>query len=85
MQSAWLGLPLGLDVVLSDPTGIYDPNDSEFGCANVSGTPLVSGDYTITISIQANVTVVGVDISVDQLVNFEKDLNTIFNTKKLAR
>ena len=66
-----VGLPLGLDVVLSDPTGIYNPSDSEFGCANINGTPLVSGDYTITISIQANVTVVGVGISVDQLVNFD--------------
>ena len=66
-----VGLPLGLDIVLSDPTGIYNPSDSEFGCANLSGTPLVLGDYTITISIQANVTVVGVGISVDQLVNFD--------------
>ena len=66
-----VGLPLGLDIELSNPTGIYNPSDSEFGCANLSGTPLVLGDYTITISIQANVTVVGVGISVDQLVNFD--------------
>ena len=65
------GIPLGLGYVLSDESGIYNPAESEFGCAVFSGTPLAAGDYVITVSIQANVTVVGVGISVDQLVNFD--------------
>ena len=65
------GIPLGLGYVLSDESGIYNPAESEFGCAVFSGTPLAAGDYIITVSIQANVTVVGVGISVDQLVNFD--------------
>jgi len=65
------GIPLGLNYVLSDESGIYNPAESEFGCASFSGTPLVAGEYIITVSIQANVTVVGVGISVDQLVNFD--------------
>jgi len=65
------GIPLGLSYVLSNESGIYNPSESEFGCATFSGSPLVAGDYIITVSIQANVTVVGVGISVDQLVNFD--------------
>ena len=66
-----VGIPLGLNYVLSNESGIYNPSESEFGCASFSGTPLVAGEYVITVSIQANVTVVGVGISVDQLVNFD--------------
>ena len=70
-----VGVPLGLDYVLSNESGIYNPSESEFGCANFSGTPLVAGEYTITVSVQANVTVVGVGLSVDQLVNFDIYMN----------
>ena len=65
------GIPLGLSYILSDESGIYNPAESEYGCASFSGNPLVAGEYIITVSIQANVTVVGVGISVDQLVNFD--------------
>ena len=65
------GIPLGLNYVLSDETGIYLPSESEYGCASFSGTPLVAGEYVITVSIQANVTVVGVGLSIDQLVTFD--------------
>ena len=61
----------GLNYVLSDETGIYIPSESEYGCASFSGTPLVAGEYVITVSIQANVTVVGVGLSIDQLVTFD--------------
>ena len=65
------GLPLGLSIELSNPSMTFNPSDSEFGCANLSGSPLVAGDYVITVSIVANVTVVGVGFEVAQPETFD--------------
>ena len=42
------GIPLGLYIELSNPSMTFNPSDSEFGCANLSGSPLLAGDYVIT-------------------------------------
>ena len=65
------GLPLGLSVELSNPSMVFYPSDSEFGCGNVSGVPLTAGDYVITVSIVANVTVTGVGFEVPYPEEFD--------------
>ena len=59
------GLPIGLDVELSNPSMVFYPSENEFGCANVNGIPFASGDYVITVYVVADVTVasVGFDIA----------------------
>ena len=71
------GVPLGLSTVLSNPSMVYYPSESEFGCANVSGTPLVAGDYVVTVSIVANVTVVGVGFEVPYPADFDLYLTVL--------
>ncbi len=49
------GLPLGLELETSDPAGVYFPQQNEFGCARICGTPVIAGLYSITINILATV------------------------------
>ena len=65
------GLPLGMSVELSNSSMVYYPSESEYGCASVSGVPLVAGDYVITVSIVANVTVEGVGFEVPYPEDFD--------------
>jgi hypothetical protein len=65
------GLPLGMSVELSNSSMVYYPSESEYGCASVSGVPLVAGDYIITVSIVANVTVEGVGFEVPYPEDFD--------------
>ena len=65
------GLPIGLSAELSNPSMVYNPSIEEFGCANVNGVALVSGDYIITVSIVANVTVQGVGFEVAYPADFD--------------
>ena len=71
------GVPLGLSTTLSNPSMVYYPSESEFGCANVSGTPLVAGDYVVTVSIVANVTVLGVGFEVPYPADFDLYLTVL--------
>ncbi len=57
------GLPFGLSIETSEPTGIYYPSQSEYGCARICGTPLGAGTYDITISIVATVSVGGFPVN----------------------
>ena len=65
------GLPLGLS---SDLSMVYYPVDSEFGCANVNGIPLTAGDYIVTVSTVANVTVTGVGFELPYPLEFDISL-----------
>ena len=71
------GAPLGLTTELSNPSMVYYPSESEFGCANVFGTPLAPGDYIITVSIVANVTVQGVGFEVPYPADFDLYLTVL--------
>lgn len=65
------GLPFGLDFTPSEPSGVYVPQDNEFGCARVCGTPLGQGTYTVIISVLAHVSASGFELDVPQ------DFNTV--------
>jgi len=58
------GFPIGLDVELSNPSMVFYPSESEFGCASVSGVPFSAGDYVITVYVVANVTVAAVGFEI---------------------
>jgi PKD repeat protein len=60
------GLPFGLAFTASSPTGIYLPAENEFGCARVCGTPLWPGEYTVSISVLAQVNASGFTLNVPQ-------------------
>ena len=49
------GLPYGLNITYSEPSGVYHPQENQYGCARICGTPISAGTYTITISILAGV------------------------------
>ena len=49
------GLPYGMDITYSEPSGVYHPQENQLGCARICGTPISAGTYTITISILAGV------------------------------
>lgn len=53
------GLPFGLEIEANEPSGVFFPQQNEFGCARICGTPLNAGVYTITISILATVDLCG--------------------------
>jgi hypothetical protein len=56
-----ISLPVGLNWVCNnDANGCnYDPQANIYGCVNVSGTPLLAGDYNITVSVLATLEIVG--------------------------
>lgn len=60
------GLPFGLDLETNEPSGVYYPQQNQYGCARICGTPLGAGTYTITISIIAGVTYSGIAINAPQ-------------------
>jgi PKD repeat protein len=60
------GLPFGLSFTTSDPAGVYYPQEDQYGCGRICGTPLGAGDYLITINIIASVTFSGFDIDAPQ-------------------
>jgi len=59
------GLPFGLAIETSAPSGIYYPQSDQYGCARICGTPLGAGTYTITIDIIATVEVTALGFEVD--------------------
>lgn len=56
------GLPFGLTLETSSPDGIYFPQQNQYGCARICGTPIGPGTFDITISIIAGVTFSGINI-----------------------
>lgn len=60
------GLPFGLSFTASDPAGVYYPQEDQYGCGRICGTPLGAGEYLITINIIASVTFSGFDIDAPQ-------------------
>ncbi|HRD52353.1 MAG TPA: PKD domain-containing protein [Flavobacteriales bacterium] len=58
------GMPFGLQFTTNSPTGVYYPQDNEFGCARICGTPFGAGEFTVTISVVANVSASGITLDV---------------------
>lgn len=60
------GLPFGLGIQTNEPSGIYYPQQNEYGCARICGTPVGPGTFTVTISIIAGVEFSGIPINAPQ-------------------
>lgn len=58
------GLPFGLDFTPNSPGGVYYPQDNEFGCARICGTPFGAGEFPINVSVVAQVTASGITLDV---------------------
>ena len=69
------GLPIGLSVELSNSSMVFNPSENEFGCANVSGMPLASGEYTVTVYVVANVIVPSVGFEIAYPTEFDLFIN----------
>jgi hypothetical protein len=63
------GLPYGLNWETNAVNNIYYPSSNppatEHGCARICGTPLMPGNYTVTVFVRAEVTVSGIGQTVD--------------------
>lgn len=60
------GLPFGLDIETNNPLGVYYPQQDQYGCARICGTPIGAGTFTVTISILAQVEYSGFTINAPQ-------------------
>lgn len=66
------GVPIGLQVELSDPDGVYEPMAGQTsGCATLCGTPVWPGDFVIEISISAVASVFGFQQTVNDSFTFD--------------
>ncbi len=60
------GIPFGLAYTADIPNGIYHPQQNEFGCVRICGTPLAPGSYSVTISFLVDVVFSGITITLPQ-------------------
>ncbi len=69
-----VGLPVGLTWQCNNSGNgcVYDPSVSVFGCVLISGTPLVAGTYTMTVTVVADVQLVG-----NQVIPFDVPLTVL--------
>ncbi len=65
------GLPIGLSWQCNNPGNgcNYNPATSIYGCVNISGTPLIPGNYTMNVTVVADVQLVG-----QQNITFQRPL-----------
>jgi PKD repeat protein len=68
------GLPIGLNWQCNNFQNgcTYDPAVSIYGCVNISGTPVVPGTFTFTVTVVANVQLAGL-----QTINFDRPLSVL--------
>jgi PKD repeat protein len=66
-----VGLPIGISWQCNNfqTNCVYDPSVSLYGCVKLSGTPVLPGNYTMTVTVIADVQLVGT-----QTINFDKPL-----------
>lgn len=61
------GLPFGMEFTLNSDDNTYFPSEGEeSGCATVCGTPLIVGDYLMTIDVSVVVTAFGFEQTIAQ-------------------
>lgn len=72
-----VGLPIGMTWICNNFAGgcNYDPSVSVYGCVNISGTPLVPGNYNPTVTVVADVQLAG-----QQTISFSLGLLVIPGT-----
>lgn len=56
-----ISLPVGLNWVCNNSANgcNYNPQVNQYGCVHVSGTPLLAGDYNVTVSVMATLNIIG--------------------------
>ena len=66
-----VGLPIGITWQCNNfqSNCTYDPSVSLYGCVNLSGTPVVPGNFTMTVTVVADVQLVG-----QQVISFDRPL-----------
>src|SRR5574343_894934 len=55
-----VSLPVGLSWQCNNATSNcdYNPQVSQYGCVNISGTPLLPGQYSVDVTVLADLTVI---------------------------
>jgi len=66
-----VGLPIGVSWQCNNSANgcNYDPSVSLYGCVKLSGTPVVPGNFTMTVTVIADVQLVG-----QQVISFDRPL-----------
>jgi len=61
------GLPFGLTLTPSNPSGVYYPSNGEdFGCATICGTPLAAGEYFVNINVAVVASAFGITQNISE-------------------
>ena len=59
--SSVTGLPFGLELTPSNPSGVYYPSNGEdYGCATICGIPLSAGEYFVIINVDVVASAFGI-------------------------
>jgi len=64
------GVPLGLSYQTDAPDQIYYPQDAPHGCVRICGAPLFAGTFTATVSVDADVLLGSIALTVPQSLEF---------------
>ena len=68
------GVPLGVEYQTDAPDQVYFPQVAPHGCVRVCGTPVVPGLYTATVSVDADVVLSGITLTVPQSLGFSLEV-----------
>jgi PKD repeat protein len=61
------GLPFGLTLTPSNPSGVYYPSNGEdYGCATICGTPLAAGEYFVNINVAVVASAFGITQNISE-------------------
>ncbi len=64
------GVPLGLSYQTDAPDQVYYPQETPHGCVRICGTPLFAGTFTATVSVDADVLLGSIALTVPQSLGF---------------
>jgi len=61
------GIPFGLDYEANSPNNTYYPsNGDNYGCTTICGTPLISGEYEVSIGVTVLVSALGFEQTINE-------------------
>lgn len=78
-----ISLPVGLNWVCNNSGNgcNYDPQVNQYGCVNVSGTPLLAGQYNVDVTVIADLTIVqGVPVTFQVFMEILPNNTPVSNT-----